>query len=45
MRGGGKQIFVKTLTGKCMTFTVEGSDTIASLKEKILEREAVPVTE
>lgn len=36
------QIFVKTLTGKTITLEVEANDTIASLKQKILEKEAIP---
>lgn len=37
------QIFVKTLTGKTITVDVESSDTIASLKQKIMDKESVPV--
>ncbi len=36
------QIFVKTLTGKTMTAEVQSTDTIASLKQKIYEREGIP---
>ena len=36
------QMFVKTLTGKVITPTVEPSDTVGSLKLKILELEGVP---
>ena len=39
---GGRQLFVKTLTGKTMTVEVEGTDTIASLKAKVTEREGIP---
>ena len=39
---GGMQIFVKTLTGKTMTVNVEGTQTIADLKEKIREKEGIP---
>lgn len=37
------QIFIKTLTGKNMVTQVEPSDTIASLKAKIQDREGIPV--
>ena len=33
------QIFVKTLTGKTITLEVESSDTIASVKSKIQDKE------
>jgi ubiquitin len=36
------QIFVKTLTGKTMAVNVEGTQTIADLKEKIREKEGIP---
>lgn len=39
---GGMQIFVKTLTGKTMTVNMEGTDSIASLKEKLREKEGIP---
>ncbi|CAF2651968.1 unnamed protein product [Rotaria sp. Silwood2] len=38
---GGMQIFVKTLTGKTMTFEVEPRDTIANLKTKIQDKEDI----
>ena len=37
------QIFVKTLTGKTMTVEVSATDSIESLKAKILDREGIPV--
>ena len=39
---GGMQLFVKTLTGRTMTVNVEGTSTVAELKEKITEREGIP---
>ncbi|AKR17500.1 V-UBQ [Mocis latipes granulovirus] len=36
------QIFVKTLTGKSITVDVESSDTVATLKQKIMDKESVP---
>jgi len=33
------QIFVKTLTGKTVTFEVESSDTVANIKAKIQDKE------
>jgi ubiquitin len=39
---GGKQIFVKTLQGKTITIDYNASETIASVKAKIHEKEGVP---
>ena len=39
---GGMQIFVKTLTGKTITAEVEPSDTVQSLKTKIMAKEGIP---
>lgn len=39
---GGHQIFIKTLAGKSMTLETEPTDTIRSIKEKILAKEGLP---
>lgn len=41
--GGTKQIFIKTLQGKTMTMDVSDSDTIESVKNRIHEKEGIPV--
>ena len=42
---GGMQIFVKTLTGKCLTLDVEPNESVESIKEKVREREGIPADE
>ena len=37
------QIFVKTLTGKTITLEVEGSDSIQQVKQRIWDKESIPV--
>ena len=41
----GKQIFVKTLTGRTITLDVEDSDTMESIKSMIQEKEGIPSDE
>lgn len=48
MNGGGpdgstKQIFIKTLQGKTLTLDVSDNDSIASIKNKIFEKEGIPI--
>jgi large subunit ribosomal protein L40e/ubiquitin C len=38
----GMQIFVKTLTGKTITLDVDTGDTVATIKQKIQDKEGIP---
>lgn len=40
---GTRQIFIKTLQGKSLTLNVEPTDNIESIKNKIFEKEGIPV--
>jgi ubiquitin len=46
LRGGALMVvFVKTLTGKTMAIEVNPSDSIGTLKQKILTKEGIPANE
>jgi ubiquitin len=42
LKGGGMQVFVKTLTGTTITLDVDGSDSIGIVKQKIQDKQGVP---
>jgi hypothetical protein len=37
------QIFVRMLTGKVITLDVDPSDTLETCKQKVLDKEAIPI--
>ena len=39
------QIFIKTLTGRTVTLIVQEEDTIAQVKQKLLDKDGVPIPE
>ena len=41
----GLLLFVKTLTGKTITMNVAVSDTVADLKQKIYDKESIPISQ
>lgn len=43
--GNAMQLYVKTLTGKCVALQVDPTDTLAMVKRKITEREGIPQDE
>jgi hypothetical protein len=40
---GSKSIFIKTLQGKTIPMDVNDSDTIGAIKQRIFEKEGIPV--
>ena len=40
---GGMQIFVKTLSGKTITLDIEANDSILQLKQRVQDKEGIPV--
>jgi len=43
MRGGGNQLFVKTLTVKTVAIEVEKGETIKDIKNKVFKKEGIPL--
>ena len=39
------QVYIKTLTGRTVSLIVEESETIKTVKEKLMEKDGVPVVE
>lgn len=39
------KLFIKTITGKTIVVDVEGDQTIALLKEKIKDKEGIPINQ
>ena len=42
-QNGGRQLFVKTLTGETITIEINNNDTVKKLKELILEKKGYPI--